>query len=280
MGGYHRQCPQCQRAFTHPPAFTVHHKSCGNEGAAASPATPRRVPPVSHGCAPPVQNPGPLSTSFPWRLGPPEKTAKPPPATERQRKLAEQQQAANDRDRPHSVVKPEAAISKPPPRAKRAAAARKTAIAKLWTDSPGGDIPRRATPLWNVLLSVGAIGKQIAGLEERTPANRKSSDWPNRRGEWRRRLLCELPPAPAPPADTARLVLSSSTAAAGWLAATTDPVLKLTVKDLVDSVLELEVALLFSATLPTWTLNRENWQERVLRCVRTQAARTDSRHKF
>ena len=107
MGGYRKQCSQCRRTFTHPPAFTIHRKSCGNEGAAP---TPRRVPASPRSQVSATVNP----LSFP---------AKPPPATERQRRLAaqeeltislEMEQAAYARDLAALSPKPQHRLTVPP----------------------------------------------------------------------------------------------------------------------------------------------------------------------
>eukprot|EP01043_Picozoa_sp_COSAG02_P054371 COSAG02_NODE_6147_length_3768_cov_1.323794_2_plen_1080_part_00 len=84
MGGYRKQCPTCKRNFTHPPAFTIHWKSCGDEkGGAASPRG-RSSAPKSPRARRPVN---PLSV-------PP----KPPPATKRQRQLAAREELSVSMD--------------------------------------------------------------------------------------------------------------------------------------------------------------------------------------
>ena len=76
--------------------------------------------------------------------------------------------------------------------------------------------------------------------EELTPAQYKSKDWAKRRDAWRRRLLRK---------------------ADGGAGGGTDGLTQLT-----DALIDLEVALLFSAVLASWRGEREDWQERVLRC--------------
>ena len=280
-GPYRKECPLCQRVFTHPPAFTVHIKTCGT--LAAPP--PRRTPAASSKVPRDPNKPPPASTG--WRA-----RARAKKAALEAAGLAtgvETQQGAAAAACPGGAAKPKAggssgaAAGKPVARTKRAGTGRvefgyemggNGAGGKVWTDSHSsggehplspsrfggssgrytavGNTPRRPTPDWNTLLSVGAIGELMVSIDERTLTERKSSDWPRRRGEWRRRLLCE--PLPALAADTA--------------AAAAAPAVKLKVADLIDSLVELEVALLFSAVLPTWKVNREDWQERVLRCVR------------
>ena len=74
--------------------------------------------------------------------------------------------------------------------------------------------------------------------EELTPAQYKSKDWAKRRDAWRRRLLRK---------------------ADGGAGGGTDGLTQLT-----DALIDLEVALLFSAVLASWRGEREDWQERVL----------------
>ena len=99
--GYRKQCPTCRRAFTHPPAFTIHRKSCGDEKSGG--ASPRgRVAAMS----PRARPVNPLSV-------PP----KPPPATKRQRQLAAREELSISLEMVQAAYAAdlEALTPKPPP---------------------------------------------------------------------------------------------------------------------------------------------------------------------
>ena len=99
--GYRKQCPTCRRAFTHPPAFTIHRKSCGDEKSGG--ASPRgRVAAMS----PRARPANPLSV-------PP----KPPPATKRQRQLAAREELSISLEMVQAAYAAdlEALTPKPPP---------------------------------------------------------------------------------------------------------------------------------------------------------------------
>lgn len=44
---YRKHCPTCNRLFTHPPAFAIHRKSCGNESPTLSPPRSPRIAPIN-----------------------------------------------------------------------------------------------------------------------------------------------------------------------------------------------------------------------------------------
>ena len=111
-------------------------------------------------------------------------------------------------------------------------------LPKAWTDETDDTIPQRAPVDWDALLTPEAVGKAVLSLEERTAAECKIPEWAKRRPAWRRVLKGE-----------------------GGASATNRTLLPLA--KLIDSLVELEVALLFTAVVPAWKSNREDWQQRV-----------------
>ena len=186
-------------------------------------------------------------------------------AQRRGKSAEERRRKPTDRAQP-AAVKTEPAYKQPRSNAattRAPARRRKRATPKVWRDDEldPDAIPRRAAIDWDALLSPEAIGKKIVSLEDRTPADRKASDWPKRRPAWRRLLLCQPLPHGGHGSDA-----QASAAAAAAAAAAQPKKRKLLLSDLIDSLVELEVALLFSAVVPAWKSNREDWQERLLRC--------------
>jgi hypothetical protein len=112
---------------------------------------------------------------------------------------------------------------------------RRTAVAKAWTDDA---IPRRAPVDWDAMLTAEAVGKAVVSLEERTTPECKVPEWSKRRIAWRRFLKCEG---------------ASSTKT-------------LPLQNLIDGLVELEVALLFTAVVPAWKSSREDWTQRLQQC--------------
>lgn len=117
---------------------------------------------------------------------------------------------------------------------------RRVAVVKTWTDDA---IPRRAPVDWDALLTTEAVGKAVVSLEERTTPECKIPEWSKRRIAWRRLLNCEG---------------ASSTKT-------------LPLQQLIDGLVELEVALLFTAVVPAWKSNRDDWQQRVQQCETASA---------
>jgi hypothetical protein len=127
MGGYRKQCPTCRRTFTHPPAFTIHRKSCGNEGGAP---TPRSRPAAPR--SPRSQPVNPLS--FP---------AKPPPATKRQRQLAAQEELSISLEMEQAAYARDLEALSPKPRARMPA----QEVTEMVLDGPSDDDAEMARQL-------------------------------------------------------------------------------------------------------------------------------------
>ena len=115
MGGYRKQCPECRRIFTHPPAYTIHRKSCGVEGRPPStPRSPRSSSPKSRGSS---------SSTKSWRAALQPEVVDFKPATARQRAMAYQMELSLSTELDQAAMQRDIEALSPRPRPAGAAAA-------------------------------------------------------------------------------------------------------------------------------------------------------------